>query len=149
MQGTARLSPLGILFLSSALGLGLACGGTLSVLHAKGKASGDGPVRVDVLNSSGVTIEKLYVAKTEAVDRARAAGAAPDSEGDAALWGDDRLDNAGLMEGHTFDGLAVPEGRWDVLAVDHDHREQLVKHLTLHGGRKYVLEIGTAWTQAR
>ncbi|HEX7671342.1 MAG TPA: hypothetical protein VF395_17230 [Polyangiaceae bacterium] len=154
MKRSTRPSRLASLVLASALGLGLglapvACGGAMSVLHAKGKASGDGPVRVDVLNSSGVSIEKLYVAKAEAVDKARAGGAIPDSDADIALWGEDRLGNAGLLEGHTFDGLALPEGRWDVLVVDHDHREQLVKHLTIRAGRKYVLEIGTDWTQAR
>lgn len=128
----------------------VACGGgTLSVLHAKGKASAEGPVRVDVLNSSGVTIEKLFVQKSETVDHAKAAGVAPDSEEDADLWGEDRLGHQGLLEGHTYDELALPEGRYDVLVVDHDHREQLVKHLLVRGGRKYVLEIGDAWTQAR
>jgi hypothetical protein len=145
MQGFLRLSAI---TLSVALGLALGCGGgSLSVLHAKGKFAGDG-AHVDVLNSSGVSIEKVYVVQTEAVDRARAAGVAPDSPEDDALWGTDRLDNAGLVEGHTFADLTLPEGRYDVLVVDHDHREQLVKHLSLHAGRKYILEIGTGWTQA-
>lgn len=151
MQRSARLVALAA---SSALALPLvlatACGGSLSVLHAQGKATtGDGTARVDVLNSSGVAIEKLHVAKTETVDHARAAGVTPGSAEDEALWGDDRFGNAGLLEGHTFGSLMLPDGRYDVLVVDHDQREQLVKHLTVKGGRRYVLEIGTAWTMAR
>ena len=136
--------------LALALPLAVACGGgSLSVLHAKGKAAGDGSARVDVLNSSGVTIEKLYVATTEAVDKARAAGVAPDSEGDVALWGEDRLGNEGLIDGHTWTSLTLPADRYDVLAVDHDHREQFVRHLAVTSARRYVLEIGSAWTMAR
>jgi hypothetical protein len=141
----ARLSALVV---AATLGLAFACGGTLTVLHAKGHTGSDG-AHVDVLNSSGVPIEKLHIAKTETVDRARSAGVTPDSPEDDALWGNDELGNAGLVEGHTFKDLTLPEGRYDVLVVDHDHREQLVKHLSLHAGRKYILEIGTAWTQAR
>ena len=145
-----RLRHLSSALVASVLAFAVGCGGgTLSVLHAKGRASGDGPVRVDVLNSSGVAIERLFVAKTEDVNRARAAGASPDSEADVALWGEDRLGNAGLVEGHTFNELALPDGQYDVLTVDHDHREQLVEHLRVRAGRKYVLEIGTGWTQAR
>jgi len=62
------------------LSLVVACGGTLSVLHARGKSSGDGPARVVVKNSSGVVIERLYVAKTEGVDKEHAAGTQPGSE---------------------------------------------------------------------
>lgn len=68
-----------------------ACGGSVSVLHAKGKPTGDGPAKVAVLNSSGTTIDKLYVAKTEDVNKARAAHASPGSDEDTALWGDDEL----------------------------------------------------------
>jgi hypothetical protein len=130
--------------------LAAACGGgTLSVLHSGKRPTGEGPAVVVVRNSSGVGIDRLFVAKTEAVDHARAAGAAPGSSEDAALWGEDQLGNAGIAEGHTFSELKLPEGQFDVLVVDRDHREQLVKHLRLHAGGKYVLEIGTAWAIAR
>ena len=126
----------------------VACGGSLSVLH-RGKHTGEGAARVDVENKSGTRVEQLYVARTEAVNRARASGVQPGSSEDAAVWGDDRLDNAGLGEGQTFRDLVLPEGRYDVLVVDHDHREQLVKNLRLDSGRKYVLELGTDWAMAR
>jgi hypothetical protein len=126
-----------------------ACGGSVSILHARGKPSGDGPGTVDVKNSSGVTIQKMYVAKTEAVNQARAKGVQPDSAEDQELFGDDRLDNAGLIDGHTFTGIALPAGRYDFLVIDPDQREQLVKGLKIAAGGKYTLEVGTDWTQAR
>ncbi|HVU05026.1 MAG TPA: hypothetical protein VHE30_24925 [Polyangiaceae bacterium] len=146
------MNPLGRLgALVPLLVLAVGCGGgTLSVLHARGKAKGDGPAQVAVQNSSGVPIERLYVAKAEDVQKAKRNGVAPDTEGDQALWGDDQLGNTGLMAGSTWSGLlTLPADRYDVLVVDHDHREQLVEHVTLKPGGKYVLEIGDDWTQAR
>lgn len=127
----------------------VACGGSVSVLHARGKPTGSGTAAVKVLNSSGTAIDKLYVAKTEDVDKARAAGASPGSAEDDALWGDDELGRAGLDEGKTFDDLKLPEGRYDVLVVDKGGREQLIKSLRLQPGGRYVLEIGTDWTMGR
>jgi hypothetical protein len=128
----------------------VACGGgAVSVLHARGKPTGEGPARLDVKNGSDVAVERLHVAKTEAVDRARGSGAAPGSDEDTALWGDDQLGNAPIAPGKTFTSLALPEGRYDVLATDHDGREQLVKGLHVKAGGKYVLELRDDWTQAR
>ena len=136
--------------LASALLLAVACGGgTLSVLHAKGKPKGDGPARVDVQNSSGVGIHRLYIAKTDAVDRAKLAGVAPGSGEDDAVWGTDRLGNNGLPTGKLFDGIVLEADRYDVLVTDADNREQLVKRLNVKAGGKYVLEIGDNWTLAR
>jgi hypothetical protein len=145
--------PRRVLALSTMLLLSVPCvacgGGAISVLHAKGKPSGDGPARVDVLNSSGTGIHRLYVAKTETVNKARAAGIQPGSAEDSALWGDDQLGNQGLVEKHTLT-ITLPEGeRYDVLVTDKDNREQLVKGLRVKAGGKYVLEIGDAWAQAR
>src|SRR5262249_21872670 len=126
-----------------------ACGGSLSVLHAKGKPTGQGAAELTVKNSSGTGIHRLYIAKTDAVDQAKERGAAPGSGADAALWGDDQLGNAGIPEGQSFSSLHVEEGRYDVLVVDKDNREQLVKRLKLQSGGRYVLEIGDAWTMAR
>lgn len=126
-----------------------ACGATISVLHAKGKPSGSGPAAVAVLNSSGTEIDKLYVAKTEDVDKARAAHVNPGSDDDIALWGEDELGRSGLNEGKTFDQLKLPEGRYDVLVVDKGGREQLIKGLRLKPGARYVLEIGSDWTTGR
>src|SRR5690349_8313094 len=125
------------------------CGGSVSVLHSKGRPSGSGTAAVRVLNSSGETIDKLYVAKTEDVDKARAAGAHPGSAEDDALWGDDELGRAGLDEGKSFDDLKLPEGRYDVLVVDKGGREQLIKNLRIQSGGRYTLEIGTDWTMGR
>ncbi len=128
----------------------VACGGgTVSVLHSAGKPSGDGPARLTVKNSSGVTIERLYVARTAAVDAAAAAGVKPGSDEDLALWGEDQLGNAGIQAGQTFHGLVFQEARYDFLAVAHDHREQLVKGIELRSGGKYKLEIGDAWAMGR
>jgi len=126
-----------------------ACGGSISVLHARGKPTGSGTAAVKVLNSSGTTIDKLYVAKTEDVNKARAAGAHPGSAEDDALWGEDELDRSGLDEGKSFDDLKLPEGRYDVLVVDKNGREQLIKSLRLQSGGRYVLEVGTDWTMER
>src|SRR5882672_23897 len=124
-----------------ALGLVACGGGSLSVLHAKGKPSGEGAAELAIKNSSGVGIEKLYVAKTEAGDKAREAGASPGSGADEALWGDDQLGNAGISEGTTFKGLHLAADHYDILLVANDHREQLVKHLDLKSGGRYVLEV--------
>jgi hypothetical protein len=126
-----------------------ACGGSISVLHARGRPSGDGPGTVEVKNSSGVTVQRLFIAKTEDVNRARAGGVQPDSAEDQELFGDDRLDNAGLIDGHSFPGVTLPAGRYDFLVVDPDQREQLIKGLKISAGGKYVLEVGSDWTQAR
>jgi hypothetical protein len=145
------MQTLGRLATSLALSLAAAgcAGGTASVLHAKGLPKGDGPARMEVKNSSGVSIQKLFVAKTEAVDRARTKGVAPDSAEDAAVFGDDQLGNAALVHGHTLPALELPAGSYDVIVVDPDQREQLVKALRLQAGGRYTLEIGSKWSQAR
>jgi hypothetical protein len=127
----------------------VACGATMSVLHAKGKPTGSGPAAVVVLNSSGTEIDKLYVAKTEDVNKARAAHVEPGSENDIALWGDDELGRSGLNEGKTYDELKLPEGRYDVLVVDKGGREQLIKGLRMKPGARYILEIGSDWTMGK
>jgi hypothetical protein len=137
------LAALGLL-----LSLVVACGGSVSVLHAKGKPTGSGPAFVTVLNSSGKTIDKLFVAKTEEVDKAKAAHVDPGSADDLALWGEDELDKYGLEEGKATD-VKLAEGRYDVLVLDKGGREQLVKGLKLKAGGKYVLEIGSDWTMGR
>jgi predicted nucleic acid-binding Zn-ribbon protein len=133
-----------------AVAVAVACGGgSLSVLHAKGKPSGEGPARVDIQNSSGVAVHRLYIAQTDAVDRAKLAGVTPGSGEDDAVWGTDRLGNEGLPDGRTFDGVVLEPARYDVLVTDVDNREQLVKRLNVKAGGKYLLEVGDNWTQAR
>ena len=118
------------------------------MLHARGKPTGEGPAAVAVKNSSGESIEKLFVAKTEAVDKAHDAGSSPGSDADTALWGDDQLGNAGIPEGRSFD-MHLAAGRYDFLLVGHDQREQLVKHVKLDAGGRYVLEVNDAWMMGR
>jgi hypothetical protein len=134
----------------AAASFALACGGgALSVLHAKGKPTGDGAAELAITNASGSGIDKLYVAKTEAVDKAREGGASPGSDADQALWGDDQLGNAGIADGSTWKALHLSPARYDVLVIAKDHREQLVKHLNLEGGGRYVLEIRDGWAMGR
>jgi hypothetical protein len=137
------------LFMAALAVLQPACGGAVSTLHAKGKASGEGPAEVTVMNASGVVVEGLYTALTAKVDQARASGVEPGSAEDEALWGDDHLGRASLGEGKSSEPLLLPEGRYDVLAVDHDKRELLVKGLRLKPGGKYTLELADGWAQAR
>jgi hypothetical protein len=126
----------------------IACGGgAISVLHAKGRSSSSAAA-VTVSNTSGATIDHLFIAKTEAVDKARQAGVAPGSPEDSDLWGEDQLGSADLSENSVFP-ISLPEGRYDVLVVDKDRREELVKGLKLAAGRKYVLDVGTDWQLAR
>jgi hypothetical protein len=138
------LARLGIL-----LSLAAACGSAASVLHTNGKPSGDGPAELTIKNSSGESINQLYVAKTEAVDKAHEAGVHPGTEADQALWGDDQLGNAGIADGSSWTVLHLPPNRYDVLVLAADRREQLVKRLILQAGGHYVLEIGKAWRQGR
>jgi hypothetical protein len=132
-----------------AAALAVGCGGAISVLHAKGKPTGEGAAELAVKNASGTGIEKLYVAKTDAVDKAREAGASPGSAADQALWGEDRLVSAGIADGGMWTGTKLEPANYDVLVVAKDHREQLVKHLRLQGGGHYVLEIKDDWMLGR
>ena len=59
---------------------------------------------------------------------------APGSSDDATLWGEDQLGNAPLADGKTFTALKLAPGRYDVLVVDPDGREQLVRGLALKAG---------------
>ena len=60
-------------------------------------------------------------------------------EGDA-LWGPD-LSGRAIGTGQS-QPIKVPEpGNWDARAVDRDGREQLITHLHLGAGGKYILEL--------
>jgi hypothetical protein len=126
-----------------------ACGGAISVLHTKGKPSGDGAAELTLKNSSGRGIQRVHVAKTEVVDKAHAGGISAGTEADQALWGEDQLGNVGIGDGKTWAALHLPPAHYDVLLIADDRREQLVKHLNLQAGGKYVLEIRDAWRQGR
>jgi hypothetical protein len=126
------------------------CGGATSTLVAKGQPKGKGPVELDVVNNTDVTINSLYFAETARVDRARAAGVAPGSDEDLSLWGEDVLGRSGLPAGDSFRADPMREGRYDVLAVDPDGREQLIKGLRLKAGGRYALQLEDGgWQLAR
>jgi hypothetical protein len=132
------------------LSFAAACAGSgVSVLRTLGKPSGDGAAELTIKNASGASINQLYVAKTESVDKAREAAAHPGTEADQTLWGDDQLGNAGIADGSSWAQLRLPPDRYDVLVVAADRREQLVKHVNLQAGGHYVLEIREAWRQGR
>jgi len=143
------------LFLTANLAAALAplvtaCGGGgTATLRAMGRATGDGPAEMTVKNVSGVGVQHLFVARTEVVDKARARGVEPGSAEDEAIWGDDHLDRVTLREGSTSEPIVLQEGRYDVLALDPDQREQLVKGLRLKPGGKYTLELVDNWALAR
>jgi hypothetical protein len=135
--------------LALAVSLLAGCGATMSVLHAKGKPTGSGPALVTVLNSSGTTIDKLFIAKTADIDKAKAAHVDTGSADDLALWGEDELDKSGIEEGKAYNYVKLGEGRYDILVVDKGGREQLIKGLKMKPGGRYVLEIGSDWTMGR
>jgi hypothetical protein len=125
------------------------CGGATSTLRAQGPATGSGPAHLVLRNGADVALFELHVAKTQAVSTATAAGAAPGSEADIDLWGEDYLGRSRVQPGASFTIGDLPADRYDVLAVDPDGREQLVKGLKLKAGGKYVLELGDRWQQTR
>jgi hypothetical protein len=122
-----------------------ACGGTTATLHARGKPTGEGPAKLLLLNHADVAVHRIYVARTENVERARTAGAAPGSDRDIELWGEDRLQRGALSEGDTADLGAMRPGRYDLLVMDADDREQLIKALDLKAGGTYVFELADDW----
>ena len=126
-----------------------ACGGTLSTLRKMGPPKGNGPARVELLNTSGATIGRAYVALTRDVDRASAAKVQPGSAEDIELWGEDLLGRESLLDGSAVELITLQPDRYDVLLLAADRREQLVKGLKLQPGQRYVLEVGSAWRIGR
>ena len=45
--------------------------------------------------------------------------------------------------------MHLAAGRYDFLLIGHDQREQLVKHVKLDAGGRYVLEVNDAWMMGR
>jgi hypothetical protein len=128
----------------------VACGGAPSTLRALGKPTGTGPANLEVKNATDVMIESFHLAESEHVEQARAAGVAPGSDEDLALWGEDFLDHKGIAPGETVKIGELRSGRYDALVTDPDGREQLVKRLDLKRGGRYVLELtDSGWQMAR
>jgi hypothetical protein len=122
-----------------ALALVAGCGGGTSRLITVKRPTGSGDVDFQVQNKSDVAINNLYMAKTEAVDRAK--NVEPGSPAEAELWGNDRLTKSALEPGGRMPITVSEPGRWDVRAVDRDGRYQHVSGLRIEAGGKYILEL--------
>jgi len=120
---------------------GTGCGGGTSRLITVKRPTGSGDVDFQVQNKSDVAVNNLYMAKTEAVDKALAANLEPGSPAEAELWGPDRLTGAALEQGGRQRITVAEPGRWDVRAVDRDGRYQHVSGLRIEAGGKYILEL--------
>lgn len=137
-----RRSVLG-LFVSGALLLTLvACGGgQRSTLRTLGSPSGQGAIDLSVANQTSTIVNNLYLAESQAVDRAGRAAFEGGSPEQAALWGSDVLPG-GLEVGGQVKVTVPGPGRYDVRAVARDgEREQHVANLNLRPGGRYVLEL--------
>ena len=122
-------------------GTGMGCGGGTSRLITVKRPTGSGDVDFQVQNKSDVAVNNLYLAKTETVDKALAAGLEPNSPAEAELWGSDRLSGSALEQGGRQKIKVDEPGRWDVRAVDRDGRYQHVSGLRIEAGGKYILEL--------
>jgi hypothetical protein len=126
----------------------IGCGGGTSRLITVKPPTGSGDVDFQVDNKSDAAVNNLYMAKTEAVNKA--SNLEPNSPAEAERWGEDRLKGAALARG-TRQRITVSEpGRWDVRAVDRDGRYQHVSGLRIEAGGKYILElVDGGWRMAR
>lgn len=117
-----------------------ACGGPSTRLVTVKAPSGSGHIDFSVKNLTDVPINTFYLAKTERIDAAGPNGVDPTSPEGQAIWGADLSGNA-IGVGQT-QAIGVPApGNWDARAVDRDGREQLITHLHLGAGGKYILEL--------
>jgi hypothetical protein len=117
----------------------LACGGPATRLVTVKAGQGSGPIDFTLKNLSDTPINTFYLAKTERVT-AKGNAFDPNTQEGAELWGPD-LSGHAIPVGQT-QSISVPSpGNWDARAVDRDGREQLVTHLRLAAGGKYILEL--------
>lgn len=125
----------------------LACGGTQTRLKTVSTGKGDS-VELSIFNASGTSINNLYVTESAKVSEAKGRKLAPGSPAEMALWGEDIL-RAAIQEGEEFEVPQMSAGRYDVLVVDKNGREQHVTGVKLKGGGTYRLELGTSGWQFR
>ena len=123
------------------MGPTLGCGGGTSTLVTVKSPTGSGDVDFQVENQSDVAVNNLYMAKTEAVNKALAANLEPNSPAEAELWGPDLLSGSSLARGVRQRVKVSEPGRWDVRAVDRDGRYQHVSGLRIGAGGKYILRL--------
>jgi hypothetical protein len=120
--------------------LAAACGGPATRLVTVRSATGQGAVDFSVKNLTSVPINTFYLAKTEQVEahgEHKVDANTPESE---ALWGPD-LTGGAIPVGKAQSITVSSPGHWDARAVDRDGREQLITHLHLDAGGKYILEL--------
>jgi hypothetical protein len=130
-----------VLLLGVVVGLLVAgCGGTSTRLVTVRSGTGSGPIDFSVKNLSDVPINTFYLAKTERVEATGKERIEPNSPEGDELWGPDLSGHAIPTGGTQAIPVASP-GNWDARAVDRDGREQLITHLRLAAGGKYILEL--------
>jgi hypothetical protein len=118
----------------------VACGGPSTRLVTVRTPTGSGSIDFTVKNLSSAAINTFYLAKTERVNATGKERVDPNSPEGDALWGPD-LSGRAIGTGQS-QPIPVPEpGNWDARAVDRDGREQLITHLHLGAGGKYILEL--------
>ena len=116
------------------------CGGGTSRLITVKAPTGSGEVDFQVQNKTDASVNNLFMAKTEAVERTLNK-VEPGSPAEAELWGEDRLKKSALGVGDRQRIAVTEPGRWDVRAVDRDGRYQHVSGLHIQAGGKYILEL--------
>jgi len=147
MNCTRRLAMVSVLVGLAGLVEGCSSGPNSRLVTVR--SSGDSPnIDFTVKNLSGVPINSLFLAKTEAVN---AAGQDLDDNSPAGqtLWGADLMVHAALADGDR-QPIAVPEpGLWDVRVLDRDSRYQHVTGLHLAAGGRYILELNPGGWRAK
>jgi hypothetical protein len=127
-------------WLIASLLLVAACGGPSTRLVTVRSATGSGPIDFTVKNLSSSAINTFHLAKTERVTATGKGWVDPNTPEGDALWGPD-LSGQAIGTGKS-QPIRVPEpGNWDARAVDRDGREQLITHLHLGAGGRYILEL--------
>ena len=129
-----------------ALGLSvLACGGESSRLVTVRSGTGTGSVDFAVKNATEVGINSVFMAKTELVEKNDPGRIERSSPKGQEVWGGDLI-SAAIPVGERVPIPVKEPGRWDLLAVDRDGREQHIAGLKLEAGGRYILELyETSW----
>jgi hypothetical protein len=118
----------------------LGCGGPATRLVTVKAGQGAGAIDFSVKNLTDVPINTFYLAKTERVTATGQNRVDPNTPEGDALWGPD-LSGQAIPVGQSQPIKVPSPGNWDARAVDRDGREQLVTHLHLAAGGKYILEL--------
>jgi hypothetical protein len=118
----------------------VACGGASTRLVTVRPPTGSGSIDFTVKNLSSAGINTFHLAKTEKVNATGKEHVSPHTPEGEALWGPDLL-GAAIGHGQSQPVKVSEPGNWDARAVDRDGREQLITHLHLGAGGRYILEL--------